>query len=144
MRRFRRLPAFKYGCDLLLLRQIRVVGFLRLRAVAHSTFGFVHAGHIFVDGGPVEHLTTLFPPVRPRHGYLEVRFPDARPADQVLPLVAGLAGLLYDDQRRRAALESLRGVQPRLRELWEDAAAGRLDPARGTALLGGRVAEVAA
>jgi glutamate--cysteine ligase len=91
---------------------------------------------VFVDGGPAEHLTTLFPPVRPRAGYLEVRFPDAQPVDRVEQLVAGLAALLYDDERRRAALDSLRGERDRLADLWHSAAAGTLCPARGRSLLG--------
>lgn len=91
-----------------------------------------------------EHLTTLFPPVRPRAGYLEVRFPDARPAEQVEALVTGLSALLYDDQRRRAALDSLRGEQRRLDDLWTRAATGGLDPARGLELLGRTTGEVVA
>ena len=97
---------------------------------------FAAGAHVFVDGGVAEHLTTLFPPVRPRTGYLEVRFPDARPAERVTPLVSGLAALLYDDERRRAALESLRSEQPRLAGLWQRAARGELGPERGESLLG--------
>jgi glutamate--cysteine ligase len=41
------------------------------------------------------HLTTLFPPVRPR-GHLEVRYLDAQPAGQWLVPVAVLAALLAD------------------------------------------------
>ena len=97
---------------------------------------FAARAHVFVEGGPAEHLTTLFPPVRPRPGYLEVRFPDARPAEEVEPLVAGLARLLYDDQRRRAALDGLRAEGRRLADHWQAAAAGTLCPARGLDLLG--------
>lgn len=86
--------------------------------------------------GATEHVTTLFPPVRPRPGYLEVRFPDARPALEVGHLAAGLAALVYDDERRGAALEALRGEERRLGELWRAAAAGELDPDRGRHLLG--------
>lgn len=85
--------------------------------------------------GAAAHLTTLFPPVRPRGRYLEVRFPDCRPAEQALPLLAGLARLLYDDDRRRAALTSLAGEQHRLGTLWEDAAQGHGDAERGRVLL---------
>jgi gamma-glutamylcysteine synthetase len=106
--------------------------------------GFAAGAHVFLDGA-AEHVSTLFPPVRPRTGYLEVRFPDARPAEQVAPLVAALAGLLYDDERRRAALGSLRCEQPRLAELWQRAARGELGPERGESLLGkGFVRAVAA
>jgi gamma-glutamylcysteine synthetase len=86
--------------------------------------------------GERAHLTTLFPPVRPRSGYLEVRFPDARPAHQVQPLVSGLAALLYDDQRRAAALTSLQRERSRIEAHWAAAAARSLDPERGLRLLG--------
>ena len=47
---------------------------------------FAAGATVFADGRVDEHLTTLFPPVRPRGRYLEVRFPDARPARDVAPL----------------------------------------------------------
>ncbi|TQK73109.1 glutamate-cysteine ligase family protein [Nocardioides sp. SLBN-35] len=90
------------------------------------------------------HLSTLFPPVRPRGRYLEVRFPDARPAREVGDLLHGLAALLYDDERRRAALASLSGERARLAEHWADAAAGCCDADRGLALLTGSRRRVAA
>lgn len=89
----------------------------------------------FVDGTDA-HLSTLFPPVRPRGTYLEVRFPDAQPTHRVGALLHALAGLLYDDARRRAALASLTGEQHRLAEHWAAAAAGTGDAERGLALLG--------
>ena len=88
-----------------------------------------------VDGDE-DHLTTLFPPVRPRGSYLEVRFPDTQPTDRVGALLEALAGLLYDDARRRTALASLAGEQHRLAEHWAAAAAGTGDAERGLALLG--------
>jgi glutamate--cysteine ligase len=91
---------------------------------------------VFLGGGAAEHMTTLFPPVRPRGSYLEIRFPDARPASQVEALVAGFAALVYDDERRRAALVTLAGEQDRLAEHWAAAAAGTLDPSLGAWLLG--------
>ena len=105
---------------------------------------FAAGAHAFVDGGVADHLSTLFPPVRPRGCYLEVRFPDARPAAQVEALVAGLAGLLYDVERRRWVLAALAGEQHRLAEHWEAAAAGTLDVGLGEALLGSGRREVAA
>jgi glutamate--cysteine ligase len=74
-----------------------------------------------------EHLSTLFPPVRPRGRYLEVRFLDVQPEDRVGTVVADLAALLYDDQRRRRTLEALEPAAPRLAELWQAAAAGALE-----------------
>ncbi|MBL7259787.1 ergothioneine biosynthesis glutamate--cysteine ligase EgtA [Paractinoplanes lichenicola] len=50
------------------------------------------------------HLTTLFPPVRP-HGYLEVRYLDAQPADDWFAPVAVLATLLADPATTDAALD---------------------------------------
>lgn len=81
------------------------------------------------------HLSTLFPPVRPRGRYLELRFPDARPATEAAGLIHGLAGLLYDDTRRRTALASLTAEKGRLGEHWEAAAFGTADVERGLALL---------
>ena len=54
----------------------------------------------FVDDGRGDHLTTLFPPVRPRGRYLEVRFLDVQDGDAIGTLVEGLAALLYDDDAR--------------------------------------------
>jgi len=105
---------------------------------------FAAQASVFVAGGAADHLTTLFPPVRPRGGYLEVRFPDARRASQVEALVDGLAGLLYDGELRRAALAALSGEQHRLAEHWAAAAAGTLDPSLGEWLLGSDRREVAA
>jgi gamma-glutamylcysteine synthetase len=98
---------------------------------------FAAGAAVFVDGRVDEHLTTLFPPVRPRGRYLEVRFPDARPAADVAPLAAGLARLLYDDEVRRTALTTLTGEEARLAAHWAAAAAGSLDEELGLWLLGG-------
>ncbi len=52
------------------------------------------------------HMTTLFPPVRPR-GYLELRMIDAQPADGWM-VPAALATALFEDPRAtEAALEAL-------------------------------------
>jgi glutamate--cysteine ligase len=104
---------------------------------------FAAGAEAFVAGA-AEHLTTLFPPVRPRGHYLEVRFPDARPAAQVGALADGLAGLLYDDERRRSALASLTAEQPRLADHWAATAAGVGDVERGLVLLTGSRTEAVA
>jgi glutamate--cysteine ligase len=98
---------------------------------------FARGAHAFVGGGVAGHLTTLFPPVRPRGRYLEVRFPDARPAGCVAALATGLAGLVHDDDRRRRALSSLAAEGPRLTEHWEATATGHGDVERGLVLLTG-------
>ena len=69
-----------------------------------------------------DHLSTLFPPVRPRGRYLEIRFLDAQPDHRVVPVAALLADLLYDDERRRRTLARLESEQPRLAEHWRTAA----------------------
>ena len=56
---------------------------------------------------PSYHLTTLFPPVRPRRGYLEVRYLDAQPLERIGEAVATVATLLYDRRARRDALDLL-------------------------------------
>ena len=82
-----------------------------------------------------EHLTTLFPPVRPRAGYLEVRFPDARRRTRS---VAGLRARRAR-VRRRAAPRGPRlpaGEQHRLAEHWAAQPHRAAVPGRGQALLG--------
>ncbi|HWM72596.1 MAG TPA: glutamate-cysteine ligase family protein [Nocardioides sp.] len=69
-----------------------------------------------------QHLSTLFPPVRPRGRYLEVRFLDGQP-DHLVGRIAGLlADLLYDDDRRRHVLALVAPKQHRLADLWHTAA----------------------
>ncbi|MEV6489921.1 ergothioneine biosynthesis glutamate--cysteine ligase EgtA [Actinoplanes sp. NPDC051633] len=82
-----------------------------------------------LPGRPTEedvdfHLSTLFPPVRPR-GYLEIRYLDAQPgADWIAP-VAVLAVLLADPATTEAALELARPVADR----WVEASrCGLADP----------------
>jgi glutamate--cysteine ligase len=75
------------------------------------------------------HLSTLFPPVRPR-GYLEIRYLDAQPGDEWIAPVAILAALLADDSTTSAALERAAPVADR----WLPAARdGLTDPALRTA-----------
>jgi glutamate--cysteine ligase len=70
------------------------------------------------------HLSTLFPPVRPR-GYVELRFLDAQPADQWFAPVAVVAALL-DDHR---ALDEARAACEPVEDRWLDAARmGLADP----------------
>jgi glutamate--cysteine ligase len=70
------------------------------------------------------HLSTLFPPVRPRGGYLELRYLDSQ------VLTPGLLGtiwtLMYDERARRAALDLLLPTLPRLWDRWTTADAGEL------------------
>ena len=82
------------------------------------------------------HLSTLFPPVRPRGCYLEVRFLDVQPDEVVVPLTALLSRLLYDDEVRRQALRVVQYDDRRFADLWQQAALepeGLLD--RASALL---------
>lgn len=70
------------------------------------------------------HLSTLFPPVRPR-GYLEIRYLDGQPADEWIAPVAVLAALLADDTALGLAREACEPVASR----WRDAARhGLADP----------------
>ena len=97
-----------------------------------------------VDAAAVaHHLSTLFPPVRPRGRYLEVRFLDVQPDDLVAPVTALLSRLMYDDDVRRRALRLVQYDDPRFVDHWQQAA---LEPEqlldRGAALVrlaGGRV-----
>ena len=76
--------------------------------------------------GPEEHLSTLFPPVRPRGRYLEVRFLDVLPEGEVAGAVAALATLMYDDNVRSRVLHALEPGAPCLAALWRAAADGDL------------------
>ncbi len=91
------------------------------------------------------HLTTLFPPVRPRGRYLEVRYLDAQPVGTVDAVLEAFAALVYDDDLRRRTLVRLVGGRATLAEQWRRAAAG--DPelvATGVELLGRRALDGAA
>jgi glutamate--cysteine ligase len=89
----------------------------------------------FVDGAAA-HLTTLFPPVRPRGGYLEVRFPDVQEDHTIGPLVDVLVALVHDAEVRAEALRALDGGEAHLGQHWYDAAHGRGDvAARGWELV---------
>ncbi|WP_328347394.1 ergothioneine biosynthesis glutamate--cysteine ligase EgtA [Micromonospora sp. NBC_00421] len=75
------------------------------------------------------HVSTLFPPVRPR-GYLEVRYLDTQPGrDWTVPL-AVLAALLHDERTVRAA----RTIATPVADRWHTAARqGLADPSLATA-----------
>jgi glutamate--cysteine ligase len=73
---------------------------------------------------PSYHLTTLFPPVRPRGGYLEVRYLDAQPLERIGEAVATVATLLYDRRARRDALDLLLPRAGDHGRAWHDAAHG--------------------
>ena len=74
------------------------------------------------------HLTTLFPPVRPRGTYLEVRYLDAQPLDRIEQVVEVLATLAYDADVRARVLHELEPLAQRLGDYWRAAAAGSLVP----------------
>jgi glutamate--cysteine ligase len=95
---------------------------------------------------PRYHLSTLFPPVRPRQGYLEVRYLDAQPVPRIGAVVATVATLLYDRRARREALDLLLPRAGELCHAWQEAAQGYspdsaalLSIVEGTRRLGGLV-----
>lgn len=56
---------------------------------------------VFTDPDALaQHLSTLFPPVRPRPGYLDVRFLDVQPLSAVRTVAEVLAALMYDGPTR--------------------------------------------
>lgn len=78
------------------------------------------------------HLTTLFPPVRPR-GYLEVRYLDTQPPGEWIAPVAVLTSLLTDSE---IIAEAERRAAPAI-DRWEAAARrGTADPAIAVAARG--------
>jgi glutamate--cysteine ligase len=110
--------------------------------LAPLTFaGWIEHGH--AHGWPTEedwayHLTTLFPPVRPR-GWLEVRYLDALPDEHWPVAAAVLWALALDPEAGTQARTAVAGTEGR----WNDAArhaAG--DPELGAA--GARCLEAAA
>ncbi len=92
--------------------------------------------HLVDNAAVVHHLSTLFPPVRPRGRYLEVRFLDVQPDELVVPVATVLSRLLYDDAARRQALRIVQYDDPRFVDHWDLAAhEPELLLDRGTALL---------
>ena len=91
---------------------------------------------------PSYHLSTLFPPVRPRSGYLEVRYLDAQPYSRIGEAVTTVAALLYDSRARRDALDLLRPRAGDLPRAWTEAAAG-CSPDAGALLAIARAARLA-
>src|SRR5438045_4087130 len=79
-------------------------------------------GHSRPDEAVRHHLSTLFPPVRPRGRYLEVRFLDVQPDEHVVPLASLLCRLLYDDDVRRQALRIVQYDDRRFVDHWALAA----------------------
>lgn len=70
------------------------------------------------------HLSTLFPPVRPRGGYLELRYLDAQPVERLGEAIGAVARLLYDARARRDALDLLLPRAADQARAWDEAAAG--------------------
>jgi glutamate--cysteine ligase len=73
---------------------------------------------------PCYHLSTLFPPVRPRGGYLEVRYLDAQPLERIGEAVTTVTSLLYDRRVRREALDLLLPRAGDQEQAWSEAVAG--------------------
>ena len=65
------------------------------------------------------HLGTLFPPVRPRGGYLELRYLDSQ--QPTAELLGTIWTLMYDEPVRRAALELLLPTLPDYWAQWQTA-----------------------
>uniref|UniRef100_UPI001E5B224E ergothioneine biosynthesis glutamate--cysteine ligase EgtA n=1 Tax=Blastococcus atacamensis TaxID=2070508 RepID=UPI001E5B224E len=95
--------------------------------------GATRLGDRSATGADVDyHLTTLFPPVRPR-GYLEIRYLDAAPEPWWPALAAVTATLLDDPVAADRAADACAPVAGR----WSDAARlGLADPALRTAAVG--------
>jgi glutamate--cysteine ligase len=70
------------------------------------------------------HLSTLFPPVRPRGGYLELRYLDAQPVQRLGEVIGTVSRLLYDRRARRDALDLLLPLAGEMSHAWDQAAVG--------------------
>jgi glutamate--cysteine ligase len=77
---------------------------------------------------PGYHLSTLFPPVRPRGGYLELRFLDAQPVQRIDEVVRTVAALMYDPTARSDAHDRLIARLDSIDSAWASAAAGDPSP----------------
>jgi glutamate--cysteine ligase len=66
----------------------------------------------------------LFPPVRPRGGYLELRYLDAQPVERLGEVIGTVSRLLYDGRARRAALDLLLPRAGEQTRAWDEAAVG--------------------
>jgi glutamate--cysteine ligase len=73
---------------------------------------------------PSYHLSTLFPPVRPRGGYLEVRYLDAQPFCRIREALATVVSLLHDTRARHDALDLLLPRAGDQHRAWAEAATG--------------------
>ncbi|MFC0541559.1 glutamate-cysteine ligase family protein [Kutzneria chonburiensis] len=73
---------------------------------------------------PRYHLSTLFPPVRPRGGYLEIRYLDAQPLSRIREALVTVTTLLCNAEARRAALDLLLPRAADLDRAWHESAAG--------------------
>jgi glutamate--cysteine ligase len=71
-----------------------------------------------------QHLSTLFPPVRPRGGYLEVRYLDAQPDARIPAAVHTVHTLLTHPLARREALDLLLPGLDDLPTAWRTATTG--------------------
>jgi glutamate--cysteine ligase len=83
------------------------------------------------------HLSTLFPPVRPR-GYLEVRYLDAQPPDAWLAPAAVLTALLADE----SSVDAVRDLCAPVADRWVEAARAALAD-RQLATTATKIAELA-
>lgn len=96
---------------------------LRSHDPVEAYLSFALRATTFTTPGDVaQHLSTLFPPVRPRRRYLEVRFLDVQPVAGVHRVTAMLASLMYDEAIRCRALRLVAGEEARLGEHWWGAA----------------------
>lgn len=98
---------------------------------------FALGAAVLGDPGDIpQHLTMLFPPVRPRSTYLETRFLDAQPLSAVFEVASALSTLIYDGEVRASALRLLRGEERRLEDHWQAASLGDAEVTeRGLALV---------
>jgi glutamate--cysteine ligase len=104
----------------------------RERSPFRTPFGdWLREGSARPDASDVaHHLSTLFPPVRPRGRYLEVRYLDALPLPWLAVPVAVLATLSYEPVARRWALEATGPAPADLAARWRRAARLGLEDAQ--------------
>ena len=102
---------------------------------APTSFAVWARDHEVTDDAIAHHLSTLFPPVRPRGRYLELRFLDVQPDELVVPVAELLCRLMYDDEVRRQALRIVQYDDPRVVDHWELAALAPEALAHGAAAL---------
>lgn len=79
----------------------------------YQPFGELASSGVITEHDWEDHLSSLFPEIRPR-GYFEIRSADAVPPEWLPALVGSIGGIVYDPQATAAALDLLPDPDPEI------------------------------